>query len=109
MAYVMSFRNAGAGTPAPSELAFNTITEVLTVAFDFPGSPATIVLTGTTIFADSIIVNYQEKILTVLYDDDEGDYSYNPATKTVTLRFGDDPSQYANGEIIVQVTYAYYV
>lgn len=107
MAYIMSMRNAGAGS-APSEtVLFNTVTEIFTAPFEFPLDPATIVLTGATILG-VLAVNYQDKILTEVYDETNGDYVYSSGTQSVILRFDDDPANYANGEIVVQVTYAYY-
>lgn len=105
MALIQAFNPSSGGSG--QELLFNTITEVLTTAFEFPLDPATIVLTGTTIVG-VILVNYQGQALTLNYGDGAGDYSYTSATKTITLRFDDDPANYANGEIVVQVTYSYY-
>jgi hypothetical protein len=41
---------------------------------------------------------------TLLYGDD---YTYNPATRVVTINIADDPTNYANGELIFQTTYLY--
>lgn len=60
---------------------------------------------GATILTGSFLVNYMEKALQRSTDDEDLDYSFTP--NIVTLLFADDPTQYANGQIIVQISYVY--
>lgn len=58
---------------------------------------------GATILSGTLTVNYNEKMLVrgASYD-----YTFD-GTDTITILFADDPTQYANGEVILQVSYAY--
>ena len=58
---------------------------------------------GSTILTGTLIINYNEKLLVrgASYD-----YTFD-GVDTITILFGDDPTQYANGEVIFQVSYAY--
>lgn len=58
---------------------------------------------GATVLSGTLTVNYQEKLLLRGAD---YDYTFD-GVDTISILFADDPSQYANGEVTFQVSYAY--
>ncbi len=68
----------------------------------FAGFTATLPSTGT-IITNTVMVQ-QMGGGHLLYGDD---YTYNPSTRVVTINVMDDPANYANGELIFQITYLY--
>ena len=102
LAYVMSSARAGAGSSPSGQVLSTTQTEVLTAAFS-AGETITLTTVGSGILQGTLLVNYSEKPLIrgVNYD-----YVFNSPNE-IELNFADDPTQYANGQIILQISYAY--
>lgn len=102
LAYVMSMRSAGAGAPVPQEILSTTQTEVLTDPFS-AGETITLTTVGSGILTGTLQVNCNEKLLV---RGEDYDYIFT-APDEIELTFGDDPGNYANGELIIQISYAY--
>jgi len=104
MAYVMSIRvqtSGGSGSTIGSAI------ETFVLESEFSSGEALVLSppVGATILSGDILVNYMQKPLQRSTDDLDLDYSFVP--DTITLLFGDDPTQYANGQIIIQISYDY--
>ena len=104
MAYVMSIRaqsSGGSGSTIGSAIETFILTAEFSSGEDLALSPPV----GATVLTGTLLVNYIEKALQQSTDNEDLDYTFAP--DTVTLLFGDDPTQYANGQIVIQVSYAY--
>ena len=102
MAYVMSMRNAGAGTPAPSEILSTTQDEVMAAAWT-TGEIITLTTVGSGILVGTLVVNFQQKALI------RGaglDYTFT-GPDTITLLFDFNPTVYDPPTVLIQISYAY--
>lgn len=100
MAYIKTFRRPSGSTPSESILS-NTVTYELDEPFN-AGETLTLPVIGSGVITGTLIVNYQQKIL---LRGDDFDYTFDGTD--IVLNFGDDPTQYAEGVITIQVSYAY--
>lgn len=102
MAYVMSIRaqtGGGSGSTINSAIETYEQNDPFNSGLQFTvGLPL-----GATILSGTLIVNYNEKILVRGAD---YDYTFD-GVDTVTILFADDPTQYANGSVVFQLSYAY--
>lgn len=94
----MSFRNAGAGTPAPQELAWQRDRVVETDPF---ASFYIITLTETPLDEDAITVWSQGLVL------DTDDYNYIAPNQIEILFSGDPANDTSDGEWVFSVQYPY--
>lgn len=99
----MSFRNAGAGSPAPQEILSTTQDEVMTTAWT-AGEIIVLTTVGSGILSGTLQVNFQEKLLT---RGEDYDYTFDGVDQ-ITLNFDFDPTVYDPAEVLIQISYAYY-
>jgi len=102
MAYVMSIRNFGTGTTPAQEILSTTQDEVYEVAWT-AGETITLTTIGSGVLEGTLVVNFQEKLLT---RGDDYDYSFD-GNQTITLNFDFDPTVYDPPEVLIQISYAY--
>lgn len=100
MALIQAYNPSSGGGGAQAE--WTTQNEVVTEAFS-EGYAIILTDSGSGILPDTIIVNMMEKIL---IRGSNYDYTFS-APNIITINFADDPTQYANGQIIFQISYAY--
>ena len=101
MALIQAYNPSSGG--GGNTVLSTTQNEVFTAEF-FSGQSITLTTVGSGILEGTLCVNMMEKLLT--RGDESFDYSFS-APDEIFLNFGDDPTQYANGEIIFQISYAY--
>lgn len=100
---LIQVQNPTQATP-PQDIILDALFNVTFTEEFSAGQTITCATVGSGIMFNTMTVNYMQK---PLMQGVSLDYTFT-GPDTITLNFGDDPTQYANGEIILQISYTYY-